>query len=137
MSSIPRDFWKHFLTWKSLFSGKYQTKISPHCSADKWPEIITLRVLEEVMHWPVTHSSFAFRPWPTILQRINVKPVFFHLCLINRNTFQRINSFKILNSIKGEKRIFCCMTTETNIASSAWIWQSLLSINLELPDFSC
>ena len=87
------------LLWpeKSLFSGKYQTKISPHCFADKWPEIITLRVLEEVMHWPVTHSSFAFRPWPTFsLQRINVKSVFFHLCLINRNTFQRINSFKIL-----------------------------------------
>lgn len=103
-SSIPMDFWKPSLTWKSLFSGKYQTKISPHCFADKWPKIITLRVLEEVMHWPVTHSSFAFRPWPTFsLQRINVKSVFFHLCLINRNTFQRINSFKILMELLSSR----------------------------------
>lgn len=77
-----------------LFSRKDWANIGPDCLADKQPEIVTLQVHAFTCgHTAPLHSGYG--P-PSSLQRINIKPIFFHLCLINGNTSQRINFFKIL-----------------------------------------
>lgn len=77
-----------------LFSRKDWANIGPDCLANKQPEIVTLQVHAFTCdHTAPLHSGYG--P-PSSLQRINIKPIFFHLCLINGNTSQRINFFKIL-----------------------------------------